>query len=392
LSLLVRQLEWCVYDSARTGHHGEFLRHIAAHCADGPLHSAVGIACHPEIAQSIAECFPSLAVHSLDIRLCAEMERCRSAFRRGRLDFRLMLDAANRLNAPRILAMWLNPMQVHLALACHERTTFRGILLNHQRPSDRPQGLLKRLKQGRKRIMLSALARSSAVERIFLLNDEAAARDWNQTLGRDLCRGLFDPVNYEIPRTARAAGKSVSREFNILLFGSMEPRKGVLELLQALEHLGNLGESRPICLSIVGRFQSSSYRSLVEHVSKRINHSIRGVSVEIVDEHVAPGHAAEIFSRADCVAIAYIGFVGSSGVLGQAARFGKPAIASREGLIGRLVNEYGLGLLVDPTDPSAYAKGIAQLLRGDFYLDPQAADRYCQERSREAFCRELFAA
>jgi len=72
------------------------------------------------------------------------------------------------------------------------------------------------------------------------------------------------------------------------------------------------------------------------------------------------------FKSADIVWLGYIGGnYGSSGVLYQAGSIGVPVIATDRGLIGWLVNKYGIGELVNPQDIVSIAQAISSLCRKD---------------------------
>ena len=94
---------------------------------------------------------------------------------------------------------------------------------------------------------------------------------------------------------------------------------------------------------------------------------------------------------ADCMLIPYVGFSGSSGILGHACRTGKPMIACKEGLIGELVRNLDVGLTVDPRDVDAFCRCLRIALRGDLPFDKKAASKYAMEADYKKFSETLIA-
>jgi glycosyltransferase involved in cell wall biosynthesis len=74
------------------------------------------------------------------------------------------------------------------------------------------------------------------------------------------------------------------------------------------------------------------------------------------DEH-------DVFLASDIVWVGYKGQYISSGVLLQAGMASLPAIACKEGLIGWLSENYGLGPTIEPDDPKEVASAVSKLSR-----------------------------
>lgn len=66
--------------------------------------------------------------------------------------------------------------------------------------------------------------------------------------------------------------------------------------------------------------------------------------------------------RHDAILIPYKNTAQSSGLLGYAAQFNKPLLAPSNGLIGKLVNEYKLGYLLDNLSPRTIADNLDKVV------------------------------
>jgi glycosyltransferase involved in cell wall biosynthesis len=115
--------------------------------------------------------------------------------------------------------------------------------------------------------------------------------------------------------------------------------------------------------------------------------------LRIEDRWIHSAELDQLIARCDVVLAPYDRFVGSSGVLLWAARAGKPVLTQDYGLIGRLVNDFALGIAVDTSDPAQLARAIVQMVeRGpETFFDSQSAARFVDDRSPERFAAEVFA-
>ena len=142
----------------------------------------------------------------------------------------------------------------------------------------------------------------------------------------------------------------------ILVYGTLTPRKGIQELLDALaeydapEGMSVLLAGRP-SEQIKDLINQAECQSLV-----REGRLFRQFQFHDVVEE------CEVFSAADVVWIAYVqDFCGSSGVLHQAASYRLPVIAGTNGLIGKLVSEFKLGIIVNPRNHAALVSALNEL-------------------------------
>lgn len=144
------------------------------------------------------------------------------------------------------------------------------------------------------------------------------------------------------------------RGFVILVYGGIAGRKGIAELLAALDH----PEMNAVLL-IAGAQYADVQDLLRSDIAARLRLSGRLIeSNQFQNEEME----ASAFTAADAVWLGYReGFYGSSGVLFQAASAGRPVLASDKGLIGWLTRRHKLGVAFDPIDPAAVRKAIQGL-------------------------------
>lgn len=145
--------------------------------------------------------------------------------------------------------------------------------------------------------------------------------------------------------------------FVVLNFGALTPRKGIEELLAALQE--------PDCpanavVLLAGRQDDATKEIMKSASAQELIKAGRVVEInrflDSEDENLA-------FSAADAVWLGYRRFYGMSGVLVQSASAARPVIATDEGLVGYLTENHKLGLTVSIKDAAAVAGAIRELAK-----------------------------
>ena len=143
--------------------------------------------------------------------------------------------------------------------------------------------------------------------------------------------------------------------FVVLNFGAMTPRKGLQELVEALDH--------PDCPErVVGLFAGRQDIAAAELMSApRVQGLREQERLFEINRFLDSEEENLVFQAADAVWVGYRRFYGMSGVLVQSAAAGRPVLANDEGLISHLVESYGLGLIADIDDHAAVANALSRL-------------------------------
>ncbi|RDU95992.1 glycosyltransferase [Trinickia dinghuensis] len=138
---------------------------------------------------------------------------------------------------------------------------------------------------------------------------------------------------------------------HLLVYGSMTDRKGIRELVTALEHMAHAPT-----LVVAGE-QDESMRAFLRSQAPRLT-----PKPIVIDRFITDEVEFDLFSACDVVWLGYKGHYGMSGVLVQAYRFGKRVVATSEGLIGWFCAGGKLGPVLDDLSPKAIVCGIAEAL------------------------------
>ncbi|MCY4233542.1 MAG: glycosyltransferase [Bacteroidetes bacterium] len=174
-----------------------------------------------------------------------------------------------------------------------------------------------------------------------------------------------------------------------LFFGSIAKRKGIFELLEAITILSPSDQEK-LCLVIVGKVASEDQNTLLYQLES-LERSSR---VQLIKElhFITDVEMANYMTASDLVLLPYIGHTHSSGILVRAAIAGKPVLGSNDGLIGRYIRDYKLGLDVISTDPSEIATGILMWLNSPdtFPFASSKSNEFASKHSAKQFSKTIF--
>jgi glycosyltransferase involved in cell wall biosynthesis len=177
-----------------------------------------------------------------------------------------------------------------------------------------------------------------------LLSIDPTLTEWYARAGRQAGHGaavqyLADPFP-----DARAAEPLAARERlalgtgkHVLVYGAITERKGIQELVAALAQRG--GSDRPTL--VVAGAQDDETRAFFSSVAALSPPAV------FMDRFITAEEELDLFSACDVVWLGYKGHYGMSGVLVQAYRFGKPVVATADGLIGWFCRTGELGPVIE---------------------------------------------
>lgn len=172
---------------------------------------------------------------------------------------------------------------------------------------------------------------------------------------------------------ARRALAINDEQIVVLVYGSLDARKGIKSLVAALRQLGSTCN---VVALVAGEPQGSVRQLLAEkEVTDLIEFGMLQISAGFLNDE----REFAVFKAADIVWLGYEGFCGMSGVLLQAGLAGLPVIACKQGLIGWFARNHGLGEIVDTADPADIAVSLQRLA-----TDPQMRRSYGEHGRRLA--------
>lgn len=313
------------------------------------------------------------------------------------------LKYCKRCNANHIHYLHIDHMQFPLALKLPvpKRITISGILfrpsIHYSQLLNISLGLREKIKSVRKKILYRLMLTHPGVRTIFSLDEYfvSYARQ-NLPYGHKI-RYLPDPSMFPAD-----GGQSALRcdivdlipqgRKTFLMFGVLDSRKGIFEVMQALSVLDNRTANN-MALIFAGNLRDEFRDDFITELQKYSESHPADVWIHLEDRFLAENELVHLLKRCDVVLIPYQRHVGSSGLLIWAASARKPVITQDFGLMCALTRKYQLGQAIDTTKPSEIAKAIKIFVDGDKQkgiTDSKKMDRFVSRRSPKEFSRKFF--
>jgi glycosyltransferase involved in cell wall biosynthesis len=382
------------------GHHAQYLECVMrgwiAASRPGELLVIVSqqtAADHPELL-ALAE-----AAAGVDVQVARDTGESRLHFTPGRIadelrNRRIAREYAVRVRADHLVFMHLDGVQ--LALAADFRfawpLTISGIYF---RPSLHYAALgmtltrKEKIVSAGKRLVLLAVFRNPHLRTVFSLDPLAVPR--LAKLARHTeCVFLPEPLwvppaGAPVPEVVRSVDSGRRR---LVIFGFLDARKGIRQVLAALDSLPQAAQRR-LALVLAGQFAAPERQSLLDALAAFT--ASADVTVAVTDGAVPEAEIQPLIAACDLALVTYQRHVGSSGVLLRAAAAGIPVIASDYGLVGATTRKHSLGLVLDARSPEAIAHAIENWLDDSSTIgfDPAKASAFARANTAEAFAETL---
>jgi glycosyltransferase involved in cell wall biosynthesis len=198
----------------------------------------------------------------------------------------------------------------------------------------------------------------------ILMLDPTAPEYYRSHLFSRKFRFLPEYIDSTEPESDPRKVLGLPREKQILLFiGPSDKRKGIQELLPAFEE--DIAEDanfrEHVALVLAGTVLPES-KELVYGSVSRFQRLYPGNTIVLHDRILSDQEFVDFIHASDVVCIPYVDFVGTSGILIQAAAAGRPVLASDFGLVGEMVRKFHLGVACNTLDQKELQRAIRQSL------------------------------
>jgi hypothetical protein len=233
------------------------------------------------------------------------------------------------------------------------------------------------------------LTRIKTVNKIFILGDKSLIRLYNKLYKTNNFKFIGDPFYNHFKITKSIMQTNKKNQHMILCFGSLQSRKGIFIILDAIiimdkELLSNFYFK---FMGIVDKADKIKVREKIEIISKMK----RDKHIDFVDAFVDYNELALSIEESDFIYSGYQSYGASSGVLSWAVLFNKPVIAIRKSLISSTASnylltfqmkKYGVLELIEVLLEIAQIKNQKQ--------EEKNTKSYLMENSPEAFANVIF--
>lgn len=316
-------------------------------------------------------------------------------------EWKLFCKYAEVLKATQGLIMYLDPYLLPLAVGMQSPCSVSGIYFrptfHYPNFSNYTPSWKDWLQQWREKFILNRVLRHPQLKTLFCL-DPFAVKHINTFKSQVRAIHLPDPVllqtkdEFKLKNLREKLGIKTGKQV-FLLLGSLNGRKGIYQLLEAIQLLPS-ALCEQMCLVFVGEANPTD-KALIQSKIAAISQT---QPVQIIEhyEFVPEQDVQAYFHLADVVLAPYQRHVGMSGILLLAAAANKPVLSSNYGLMGEMVQRYQLGIAVDSTVPEEIAKGLQHYLvappkeLGDRHASRQQMQLFAEQNSADKFAQLLF--
>jgi glycosyltransferase involved in cell wall biosynthesis len=193
-------------------------------------------------------------------------------------------------------------------------------------------------------------------------------------------RLIPEPVEQRVPMDRREARRLLAIPVDgryVAMIGALEPRKGIEELLAAVERATLAADDRVL---LVGKV-TPPIRALLETRHDRL---FRVKRVVLLDRYVSDEELGAAFFAADVIAVTHPRQIGSSGTLVRAAAAERYLLTSDFGWVGWVNQLFQLGTSVNVADTDALAAALKTAFdRSESFRRTEAANRFCRYHTVE---------
>lgn len=212
----------------------------------------------------------------------------------------------------------------------------------------------------------------------ILMLDPFAPAFYNAVLRTSKYSFLPEYYNQVEPHSEPRAYLNLPLDKSILLFiGPTDARKGIIELLNAMESAYSKDKAfrSRVCFVIAGVVLPETRSKVYESVA-RVRRLYPDAEIILVDRLLTDREFTTYLHAADVVCIPYIQFHSTSNLLVQAAAAGRPVLSSDFGVVGELVDRYNLGVTCNASDERALRDALFESIDRAHNLDSSARESF----------------
>lgn len=273
--------------------------------------------------------------------------KSRSVTKRSFFEWELIRKYVTETQSDYVFLMYIDYLQVALltqkALPCPvSGILFRPTLVNYPAHS-----LKEMINSWRKNLTLKYFIQHKALDSLF--NLDSFATDYiHQNWQTDKVKFLPDPVQvYPSSKPVDELKTALKIEPNrkvFLIFGFLDSRKGISEVMEAISHISREKSSRGTLL-IVGPWEELERKKFDLSIDKIMQNS--DFQIIIKDKFIQDEDIQSYFEVSDYILALYAKHIGMSAIMVRAAAAQKPFLTHNFGLMGKVVIENQLGMIVE---------------------------------------------
>lgn len=384
-----KHLRLLLFDTILTGHHSDYLTYLVDHWHNNRLAGQLFVITPQGFSSSLpADYLKNSSISFIELS-DIELKSAQNSSKIGRsfAEWNLYLTYADKIQPSHALMMYFDLFQLGIWIGKKSVCPVSGIYF---RPSFHYVGAAswkEKLVVFRKKWLLGRVLSSRALSTLFCLDKSVVPA--LQAMSKSVrIIPLSDPVrNYTISSQEVASLKATlgvdSHRKVFLLFGYLDDRKGIEQVLDAVELLSSQ-EKAAVTLVLAGPIEDR-FRSVID--SKISNSSVQVICSY---QELKGATIQTYFELSDFVLTLYQKHVGMSSIVIRAALSEKPLISSDFGYMGQLVKSNQLGVAVNSESPPAISSALSQALRGEVRYSLSSIKELAAQNTSQTFASQIF--
>jgi glycosyltransferase involved in cell wall biosynthesis len=388
------------------GHYPSYVQHLITYWQEQNLPGVLDVLVtpqfliqHQDVVQSVQARSKrsQILFHTITLAEAKQLADRNSALGRLRRNFQewnLLQKYAEKFGSKHAFIPYLDTRFLPIALGQKLPCTFSGIYFRPTWHYNKLQGLKSTWKTHLSKFILHRILAQTQLTQIFCLDSFAVDSLKRQRQGLKTLP-IADPVQTfpkdDLRTQALKRQLGIDRDRQVfLLFGAINHRKGIHQLLDSLELL-TPKEMAKTCILIVGTLADAPDAAQIRHRINALSHYCPAQIIH-VENYVPESDIPHYFQLSDVVLAIYQRHVGMSGILVRAAIAQKPVLSSDYGLMGAVTKRHQLGKTIDSTSPSEIAHGIGELLVTPLKTvgDRKLMQKFGEQNSPQRFAQTVF--
>ena len=358
-----------IFDSEISGHHLEYVNNIYQGCDNYPNVEFIFVI--PKINFRDYE-YEWKEIGNASFRFLNDGEQRsikKGLIKRCLSESILIKKICKELNIDKLILINLAPVVPILPLLLPNTITVIGIIYHIY--LWQPKGSIRNWID---RLRYKILAKKMNVKKILILNDRASADKFNTIFKTSKFKRLPDPLpNIPISKMDLKNKYNINSDHIVFLhFGSLNWRKGTIDILQAIKLLSVDSKYTFIFAGKVSEDIKEEFYSLYNDLCK-------DYSIVLIDEFCSYSYINSLCGISHCILMPYHISSQSSGVLGHASAHHIPVIGPSSGLIGQLIQDNKLGIGIERISPNTIACAIKD------FVPYTVSASYAKKNSLEEF-------
>ncbi|AFY96798.1 glycosyltransferase [Chamaesiphon minutus PCC 6605] len=397
-----------LFDLALGGHHGNYIQHLVERAYQQGFRGAIDIVVLPQFADIHQDTVAAIDRNQdvpIDLVPISAAEATSLGSRHSGLsralrnvrEWQIFCKYAKDLQTTHALIMYLDTCELPLAMGMQSPCPFSGIYFrptfHYKMFENYCPDRHDKLQYWRERLTFSRISNNPQLQTMFCLDPFAVKAIASQHHTTKIVH-LADPVQpypampSDLATLKTELGIEAHRRV-FLLFGGLDERKGIYQLLEAIQLLSSELCDR-LCLLLVGGTDPARQATIHQKIAV-IRQTLPLQAIEHYD-FIPEADVPPYFQLADVILAPYQRHVGMSGILLLAAAAGKPVLSSDYGLMGELARRYQLGLVVDSTKPTEIARALATFLSVSppTLSNPSQMKLFAEQNSIELYASTIF--